>query len=105
MKDQYKTVMSMGNLSGVVSMIPGMNSNMITKEGEKMAASRIKKFLTIMDSMTDFELDSNKQLTDSRIKRIARGAGASMAEMNTLIEEHKRFADMIKKMSKNKVGS
>ena len=60
MRDQYKTVMNMGNLSGVVSMIPGMNSNMITKDGEKMAAARIKKFLTMLDSMTNYELDTNK---------------------------------------------
>jgi len=32
MRDQYKQVLNMGSLSSVVSMIPGMNSNMMTKD-------------------------------------------------------------------------
>lgn len=60
MRDQYKQVLNMGSLSSVVSMIPGMNSNMMTKDQEKFAMARIKKFLCILDSMTEFELDSGK---------------------------------------------
>jgi len=57
MRDQYKSVLNMGSLSSVVSMIPGMNSNVMNKDQEKMAVARIKKFLSIMDSMTEKELD------------------------------------------------
>jgi len=60
MRDQYKQVLNMGSLSSVVSMIPGMNSNMMTKDQEKFAMARIKKFLCILDSMTEFELDAGK---------------------------------------------
>ena len=55
----------MGSLSSVVSMIPGMNSNMMTKDQEKFAMARIKKFLCILDSMTESELDSGKTLEES----------------------------------------
>ena len=81
----------MGSLSSVVSMIPGMNSNMMTKDQEKFAIGRIKKFLCMMDSLTDAELDSSKALDESRMKRIAIGSGASMEGLNGLLEEHKRF--------------
>lgn len=91
MRDQYKQVLNMGSLSSVVSMIPGMNSNMMTKDQEKFAIGRIKKFLCMMDSLTDAELDSSKALDESRMKRIAIGSGASMEELNGLLEEHKRF--------------
>lgn len=57
-----------------------------------------------MDSMTDFELDSDKPMTDTRITRVARGAGVPVAAVNALLEEHKRFKTMIQKMSKNKMG-
>jgi signal recognition particle subunit SRP54 len=55
----------MGSLSSVVSMIPGMNSNVIGKDQEKFAVGRIKKFLCMMDSMTEEELDSTKPLSES----------------------------------------
>lgn len=62
MRDQYKSVLNMGSLSSVVSMIPGMNSNVMSKDQEKFAIGRIKKFLCMMDSMTEDELDSGKTL-------------------------------------------
>ena len=81
----------MGSLSSVVSMIPGMNSNMMTKDQEKFAMAWIKKFLCILDSMTESELDAGKTLEESRIRWIAIGSGATLDEMNQLLEEHKRF--------------
>lgn len=99
MKDQFQSVLNMGSLGTVMSMIPGMNSNLIPKGKEKEATARIKRFLYMMDSMTDAELDSLKPLNPSRIKRIARGSGTSVAEVSQLIEEHKKFAKMVSKMS------
>jgi len=66
-------------------MIPGLNSNLITKDKEKESAAKIQRFLTAMDSMTKDELDSIKPLDDNRIKRIARGAGVHPSEVNFLI--------------------
>jgi len=57
MRDQFSSVLNMGSLSNVVSMIPGFNANMIPKGQEKESTDRIKKFLYMMDSMTDKELD------------------------------------------------
>ena len=50
----------MGPLNQVVSMIPGLNANMIPKGREKEGAARIKRFLCMMDSMTKEELDSTE---------------------------------------------
>jgi len=99
MKDQFQSVLNMGSLGSVMSMIPGMNSNLIPKGKEKEATARIKRFLYMMDSMNNQELDSLKPLNPSRIKRIARGSGTSIAEVSQLIEEHKKFAKMVSKMS------
>lgn len=88
----------MGSLNNVVSMIPGMNSNLIPKGREKEGINRIKRFLYMLDSMTDEELDGVKQLNDSRINRIARGSGTYIGEVNQLIEEYKKMAKMVEKM-------
>jgi signal recognition particle subunit SRP54 len=85
MKEQFQSVLNMGSLGTVMSMIPGMSSNLIPKGKEKEATARIKRFLYMMDSMNNAELDSLKPLNQSRIRRIARGSGTSIAEVNQLI--------------------
>jgi len=42
----------MGSLSSFMSMIPGMGTGILDKNNEKESIKRIKRFLTIMDSMT-----------------------------------------------------
>ena len=85
MRDQFTQVLSMGNIGQLASMIPGLNSNLITKDKEKESTAKIQRFLTAMDSMTKEELDLVKPLDDSRIKRIARGAGVHPAEIAFLL--------------------
>lgn len=71
MRDQFAQVLSMGSIGQLASMIPGLNSNLITKDKEKESAAKIQRFLTCMDSMTKEELDSVKPLCEKRIRRIA----------------------------------
>ena len=67
-------------------MIPGLNSNLITKDKEKESAAKIQRILTSMDSMTKDELDSKVSLegNEKRIRRIARGAGVHPEEVKFL---------------------
>lgn len=44
-------------------MIPGMGTSILNKGNEKESIRRIKRFLNIMDSMTNSELDGEGQLT------------------------------------------
>jgi len=92
--------MGMGSIGQLVAMIPGLDSNLLTKDKEKESTAKVKRFLTAMDSMTKEELDSEKPLCEKRIKRIARGAGVHPAEIHFLIGEHKKFSGMIGNVSK-----
>lgn len=85
----------MGPLNQVVSMIPGLSSNLIPKGKEKESTARIKRFLCIMDSMTNEELDCVKPMNETRVIRVARGSGARPEEVNFLLEEYKKFAKMV----------
>jgi signal recognition particle subunit SRP54 len=98
MREQYTSVLKMGPLDKVVNMIPGMSNLMIPQGKEKEASSKIKRYLCIMDSMTDEELDKKKNLDESRIKRIARGAGCIPQDVSDLLEEYNRFLKIIKNM-------
>eukprot|EP00742_Colponemidia_sp_Colp-10_P003535 GILJ01003766.1.p1 GENE.GILJ01003766.1~~GILJ01003766.1.p1 ORF type:complete len:511 (+),score=89.55 GILJ01003766.1:40-1533(+) len=104
MKDQFQNVLKLGPLGKVMSMIPGMGSNLIPKGKEKEGIARIKRFMCMMDSMTDAELDGEKQMVPSRITRVARGSGTSIREVNELIEQHKQFAKMVGNMGKMNFG-
>lgn len=72
-------------------MIPGLNANLIPKGKEKEGTARVKRFLCMMDSMTNDELDCIKPLNETRIARIAQGSGTKTEEVNFLIEEYKKF--------------
>lgn len=64
---------------------------------------RLKRLMTIMDSMNDFELDSrdgaklfSKQ--NGRVVRVAQGAGVPEREVKDLISQYTKFAAVVKKM-------
>ena len=97
MRDQYTSVMKMGPLDKVVNMIPGM-SNLMPEGSEKEASKKMKRYLCMMDSMTDGELDGKNKIDESRIKRIARGSGVTILEVKIMLEEYKRFSKIIEKM-------
>ena len=99
MRDQYTTVMKMGPLDKVINMIPGMN-NIMPEGSEKEASKKMKKYLCMIDSMTDEELDCKKKIDESRIKRIARGSGSTILEVKIMMEEYKRFSKVIGRMGK-----
>lgn len=104
LRDQYNSVMKMGPLDKVVSMIPGISSELLPKGQEKEASKKIKKHLYMMDSMTNDELDSKVKIDEKRINRIARGSGCIPIEVKMLLDEYQKFAKMIGNMKnlKNK---
>ena len=84
-------------------MIPGFSTEFLTKGGEKESAARLKRMMCIMDSMNDKELDSldgAKIFTKNpgRYHRVARGAGVSSKEVQDLINQYTKFAQVVKKM-------
>lgn len=97
---QLESVMKMGPIGNLMSMIPGMAGNM--PEGmEKHGVERMKKMIVIMDSLTSDELDSEKPITDmTRILRIAKGAGVFPEHVVELIQEHKKFSQIVGRMGK-----
>jgi len=102
MYEQFSNIMKMGPFSQIMGMIPGFNDFM-TKGTEKDSQDRLKQLMTIMDSMTDEELDHKdgaKFLTKcpSRISRIARGSGVPPIRVQELLSQHGKFAQMVKKM-------
>ncbi|KAK1443484.1 signal recognition particle [Babesia gibsoni] len=100
MYDQFQSLLKMGSFSKVMSMFPGIAPGLISGGNEQDGVNRIKRFLYIMDSMNDEELDCEKPINESRIIRIARGSGCSVLEINFLLDQHKMLQKMVGNMGK-----
>jgi len=96
---QIKMIKKMGSLSSLIGMIPGVGSQLKNAPIDDNAFVKIE---AIINSMTLKERVSPKIMNGGRRKRIARGSGTSIQDVNRLL---KRFNEMKKMMSKlNKRG-
>lgn len=100
MLSQMRQITNMGDVKGIMKMIPGMN-----KFREKIEASQIdnKMFLrqqAIILSMTEKERKNPDILKASRKLRIANGSGVSVNEVNRLLKQYEQMASVMKKFKK-----
>ncbi|KAJ0636220.1 putative signal-recognition-particle GTPase [Helianthus annuus] len=77
----------------VFSMLPGFSLELMPKGGDKESQAKIKRYMTMMDSMIDEELDRTnpKLMNESRMTRMARGSGRQVRELIEMFEECKRL--------------
>ncbi|KAF0925273.1 hypothetical protein E2562_015981 [Oryza meyeriana var. granulata] len=94
-----QNLINMGPIGQVLSMLPGFSSELMPKGHDKESQAKIKRYMTIMDSMTNAELDSTnpKLMSESRISRIARGSGRAVKDVMDMLEEYKRIAKAFSK--------
>jgi len=90
-RDQLRTLQKMGPLSGILGMLPGMGA----LKGVDLDDGALKGVMALIDSMTPAERNRPEILNGSRKKRVARGSGRSVQELNQLL---KQFAQMKKMM-------
>jgi len=91
---QIRMIKKMGSLSSLLGMIPGMNKAIKNSDVDESALVKVE---AIIHSMTKDERNNPKILNGSRRKRISKGSGTSIQDVNRLI---KQFAEMQKMMSK-----
>ena len=90
--DQLQQIKKMGNVKDLMGMIPGMSKAM---KGVEIEDDAFKGVEAIIQSMTPAEKEKPELLNGARRKRIARGSGTSVQDVNKLI---KQFEDMRKMM-------
>ena len=100
--EQLQGIAKMGNMSKILSMMPGASSNkQIQKQLEAIDDSEITKSTSIVQSMTPAERHDPKILNGSRRARIAKGSGRQVSEVNNLVD---RFAQAQKAMKMARSG-
>nr|ACO10935.1 Signal recognition particle 54 kDa protein [Caligus rogercresseyi] len=102
MYEQFLNVMKMGPFSQILSMVPGFSQSFMAKGSEQQSQAKLKKMITIMDSMNDKELDDRGakifMKEPSRVARIAGGAGVMEMEVLELLKQYRQFEQVVKKM-------
>lgn len=103
MYEQFQNIMKIGPFSQILGMIPGFSQDFLGKGSEQESIARLKRLMTIMDSMNDMELDNrdgaklfSKQ--QGRCIRVAQGSGVTEREVKDLISQYTKFAAVVKKM-------
>ena len=99
MKNQFDMMNNMGPMQQVLNMIPGMG-NKITKEASKMTEDKIDAYKVMMSSMTEEEMLNPKIIKQSRVRRIARGAGVDEAEVKDLLKYYNNTKKTMKGIGK-----
>jgi signal recognition particle subunit SRP54 len=91
---QIKVIKKMGSLSSLIGMIPGMNTQIKNAQIDDKALIKVE---AIISSMTKKERHNPKILNGNRRKRISRGSGTSIQDVNRML---KQFSEMQKMMGR-----
>lgn len=94
--EQIQQIKKMGNLKDLVGMIPGIGKMMKDVDIDDNAFKGIE---SIIHSMTPYERKNPKLINGSRRKRIARGSGNDVTEVNKLIKQFEETSKVMKMMS------
>jgi len=94
---QIKAIKKMGSLSSIIGMIPGIGSQIKNANIDERALIKVE---AIINSMTLEERSAPKILNGSRRKRIVKGSGTSVQDVNRLIKQFNEMQKMIGQLSK-----
>ena len=97
--EQFARIRKMGSLKSMVEMIPGLKGNV---DEDKLDDREMKREEAIILSMTRMERQNHRIIGPSRRKRIAKGSGVSVGEVNSFLKKFDKTRLMMKKVSKNK---
>lgn len=93
--DSMTQMKKLGGLSAVMGMLPGMGKF----DAGDIDDRQLKRVEAIIFSMTEAERDNPKIMNPSRKKRIAKGAGVDIAEVNRITKQFEQMQKMMKQMS------
>jgi len=97
LRQQLRMIMNMGPLDKLLGMIPGVGAQL---KNLKIDESKFKKMEAIINSMTPEERRNPRIINMSRKKRIAKGSGTTISDVNKLLKQYEEMKKMMKKLKK-----
>ncbi len=100
LQEQLAQVKKMGDLGGLMGMLPGVGKMKKQIEEANIDDRMIARQEAIILSMTPKERRNPKLLNAKRRKRIAAGSGTNVQDVNRLLKQYQQMSSMMKKMGK-----
>jgi signal recognition particle subunit SRP54 len=98
-RDQLRTIKKMGPLEQIIGMLPGMGQiKELAANREAVDDKQLGRVEAIINSMTPKERRNHQLINGSRRKRIARGSGASVEDVNRLLKQFVQMKKMLKQL-------
>ncbi len=98
--NQLRQITKMGNLSGILGMLPGVGKMKAQLDDAKLDTKVLGRQAAIISSMTKRERKTPDMIKASRKKRIAAGSGTSVQDVNKLLKQFDDMSTMMKRMGK-----
>jgi signal recognition particle subunit SRP54 len=99
-RDQLRTIKKMGPLEQVLGMIPGLgNLKQLNEQRAQVDDNQLARVEAIINSMTAGERRNHAILNGSRRKRIARGSGTNVEDVNRVLKQFVEMRKMLKAMT------
>jgi signal recognition particle subunit SRP54 len=100
-RDQLRQVKKMGSMKSLVGMLPSIGPfSGLQKAADNVDEKQINRVEAIINSMTSHERNHHEVINGSRRKRIARGSGTTVQEVNNLLRQYAQMKKMFKQMGK-----
>src|SRR6201995_2915530 len=100
-KQQLEQIKKMGNIKDLMGMIPGVGKAI---KDIDISDDAFKGIEAIINSMTPYERANPDAIDPSRRKRLAKGAGKDIAEVNAFLKQFEQMKQMMKMMNKMPMG-
>ncbi|MFY9210170.1 MAG: signal recognition particle protein [Aestuariivita sp.] len=104
LKMQLEQMIKMGGMEGMMGMMPGMGKMAAQVKDAGFDDKILRQQIALIQSMTKRERANPQLLQASRKKRIAKGSGMEVSDLNKLLKMHRQMSDMMKKLGKGKGG-
>jgi signal recognition particle subunit SRP54 len=105
-RGQLRQVKKLGSFSKIMKLLPdqllgGMGMPELNEEQSAQMEQELKRTEAVIDSMTKEERNDHRILNANRRRRIARGSGTSVAEVNQIIKQYVEMRQMMQQMSRS----
>jgi signal recognition particle subunit SRP54 len=100
-RDQLRQVKKMGSMKSLMGMLPSIGPFAgLQKAADNVDEKQINRVEAIINSMTSHERNHHEVINGNRRKRIARGSGTTVQEVNNLLRQYAQMKKMFKQMGK-----
>ena len=95
-RDQLQQMNNMGGITGMLDKLPGMGN--MAQAAQNLDMKMFARMEVMIDSMTPKERRHPELIQGSRKRRITKGSGTQVQDLNRLLKQHKQMQKMMKKM-------